>query len=357
MLTRSRDAQSSGGTLRRRFATAKTAKTAATARAVMAATAATAATAALLAIAAPGAQAAYSPYPVTFSVPAAVLAAAASSTTPPPGANDWSCKPSAAHPEPVVLVHGLAANMVDNWDTMAPLLADNGFCVYAFTYGNDPGEPYIGGLQAMENSAPQLAAFVNEVLAATGASKVDLVGHSEGTVMPRYYMEFLGGAAKVDRYVMLTPIWHGTDVLGLSTLEQLGDELDPSAIALVDGLFGTATTCGSCAEFLTGSPFLQNLDAHGMALPHVTYTDIVTKYDELVVPYTNGILNSPGVTNITLQDQCPTDFSDHLAVAFDPTAAQDILNALDPAHARAVPCTLVLPGVGAPLAPATVGLG
>jgi triacylglycerol lipase len=88
-----------------------------------------------------------------------------------------------------------------------------------------------------------------------------------------------------------------------------------------------------------------------------SYTDIVTKYDELVEPYTSGILDAPGVTNITLQEQCPIDFSDHLTAAFDPTAAQDILNALDPAHARAVPCTLVLPGVGAPLPPSTVGLG
>jgi triacylglycerol lipase len=310
-----------------------------------------------LAVAARSAEAAYSPYPVSFSVPAAVLAAGLSSTTPPPGANNWACKPSAAHPEPVVLVHGLLANMVDNWDTIAPLLADNGFCVYAFTYGTDPGESYVGGLQAMEQSAPQLAAFVNKVLAATGTSKVDLVGHSEGTVMPRYDMEFLGGAAKVDKYVMLTPIWHGTNVLGLATLEALGRELDPSAIAQVNALFASATTCGSCSELLTGSPFLQNLDAYGMALPGVTYTDIVTKYDELVEPYTSGILHAPNVTNMTVQDQCPVDFSDHLAVAFDPTAAQDILNALDPSHARPVPCALVLPGVGAPLPPSTVGLG
>jgi triacylglycerol esterase/lipase EstA (alpha/beta hydrolase family) len=310
---------------------------------------------AVLAVSVPGARAAYHPYPVSFSVPQAVLAAAQSSTTPPPGANDWSCKPSAAHPQPVVLVHGLLANMVDNWDTMAPLLADNGFCVYAFTYGAVPGEAYVGGLQPMEQSAPQLAAFVDRVLSATGASKVDLVGHSEGTVMPRYYMEFLGGAAKVDRYVMLTPIWHGTNVLGLATLEQLGGQLDPSGIALANSLVGT--TCGSCSEFLTGSSFLRALDARGMALPGVTYTDIVTKYDELVVPYTSGILAAPNVSNFTVQDQCPTDFSDHLTVAFDPTAAQDVLNALDPAHARRVPCTLVLAGVGAPLPPPGVGLG
>ncbi|HWF33769.1 MAG TPA: alpha/beta fold hydrolase [Solirubrobacteraceae bacterium] len=305
----------------------------------------------------PGARAAYRPYPVSFSVPDAVLAAAVSSTTPPPGANDWSCKPGAAHPRPVVLVHGLLANMVDDWDTMAPLLADNGFCVYTFTYGTDPGEAYFGGVQPMEQSAPQLAAFVARVLAATGASKVDLVGHSEGTLMPRYYMEFLGGAAKVDHYVMLTPIWHGTDVGGLATVEALGAELDPSAIATVNALFGTATTCASCSEFLTGSSFMQHLNAGGMALPGVTYTNIVTKYDELVVPYTSGLLTAPGVTNFTLQDQCPTDFSDHLTVAFDPTAAQDMLNALDPTHARPVPCTVVLPGVGAPLPPGGVGLG
>ena len=322
------------------------------ATAVAALTAALAATA----LAAPAPAAAYSPYPVYFNFPAGIAAAANSPTTPPPGANNWSCKPSAAHPQPVVLVHGLLANMVDDWDTLSPLLADNGFCVYAFTYGNDPGEPYLGGLQAMEQSAPQLGTFVDQVLAATGASKVDLVGHSEGTVMPRYWMEFLGGAAKVDRYVMLTPIWHGTNLLALSTVEQLGDELDPSLIALVNSLFGSLSTCGACAEFLTGSPFMNNLNAGGMALPGVTYTDIVTEYDELVVPYTSGILDAPGVTNITLQDQCPTDFIDHLAAPYDPVADQDVLNALDPAHARPVPCTLVLPAVGAPLPPAGVGL-
>jgi triacylglycerol lipase len=39
-----------------------------------------------------------------------------------------------------------------------------------------------------------------------------------------------------------------------------------------------------------------------------------------VIPYTSGNLVAPNVTNIVLQNQCPVDYSDHLTVAFDPTA-------------------------------------
>jgi triacylglycerol lipase len=76
-------------------------------------------------------------------------------------------------------------------------------------------------------------------------------------------------------------------------------------------------------------------------VPGISYTNIVTQYDELVEPYTSGI--EPGETNIVLQDQCPIDFTEHFQIAADPVAAADVLNALDPAHPRTVPCTLVLP--------------
>jgi hypothetical protein len=76
----------------------------------------------------------------------------------------------------------------------------------------------------------------------------------------------------------------------------------------------------------------------------------MTRYDELVIPYTSGRLSAPNATNIVVQDQCAIDFAEHVAVGFDPTVGQDILNALDPAHRKPVPCHLVLPVVGAPLA-------
>ena len=141
--------------------------------------------------------AAASQYPVTYHVAPGVQANAGDPTGSPPGANHWSCRPTQAHPRPVVLVHGLMATMQDNWNTMSPLLANHGYCVFALTYGTEGGDPYFGGLPPMEQTAHQLAAFVQRVLSATHVTKVDLIGHSEGTVMPRYYMEFLGGA----RYV------------------------------------------------------------------------------------------------------------------------------------------------------------
>ncbi|HWE89166.1 MAG TPA: lipase [Pseudonocardiaceae bacterium] len=280
-------------------------------------------------------------YPVPYTF-AAALPAGLNPAGSPPGVNDWSCRPSAAHPEPVVLTHGLLATRNDNWQTFGPLLANAGYCVFALTYGTLPGNPYIGGLGPIEDSAAQLSSFVDEVLAATGAAKVDIVGHSEGTVMPDYYVKYLGGAAKVDKYVSLAPIWHGTNLLGLATLDTFGAAFGFSPV--VNGLLNPA--CASCQELLTGSALVNKLRDGGVAATGVTYTNIVTQYDELVAPYTSGIDYAPNMTNIVVQQQCVLDLADHLALAADPVAAADVLNALDPAHPVPVPCTAVLPFVG-----------
>jgi triacylglycerol lipase len=260
--------------------------------------------------------------------------------TSPPGANDWSCKPGEAHPNPVVLVHGLGSTMSENWREVSPLLASRGYCVFALTYGRDPRAPQFGGIVAMEQSSAELSAFVDRVLAATGAEKVDIVGHSEGSLMPDWYVRFLGGAAKVDRYVGLTPLWDGTNFAEVGTLCDVGR---PSGSC--QGFSALAARwCGSCPEFARGSDFLAKLNDGGAAAPGVTYTMLMTRYDELVSPYTSGILD--GATNIVVQDQCRTDYTEHAGMAFDPVTQQDVLNALDPAHAVAPACKAVPPVVG-----------
>ena len=256
---------------------------------------------------------------------------------PPPGANDWDCEPGAEHPNPVVLVHGLSANQSNNWGYLSPQLAQRGYCVFSLTYGRNPLAPppltQVGGLAPMESSARELSDFVDEVLDATGAEQVDVVGHSEGSLMPNHYVKFLDGAEHVDRYVGLTPLWDGTNTTGLAFLNRTGEQLGlgPAIGTVLDPL------CASCRQFLRGSDFLEDMNSGGgPRVQGVDYTMILTRYDELVVPYTSGLMD--GAHNIVLQEGCPADLAEHVAVAFDPVTLQHVTNALDPEHAQPVRC-------------------
>jgi triacylglycerol esterase/lipase EstA (alpha/beta hydrolase family) len=285
--------------------------------------------------------------PVVYSSAAADAYGATHVNGAPPGANDWSCRPSAAHPRPVVLVHGTIENMAYNWYTLSPLLRNAGYCVFALNYGQTaghlvglPGALPAGGTGDIPTSASELAAFVDRVLAATGVAQVDIVGHSQGGMMPRYYLRFLGGGAKVHALVALSPSNHGTTVDGLvSLLELAGDgEVGAGALGVVCGV--------ACEEQLVGSPFIETLNAGGDTVPGVAYTVIETRNDEVVTPYTSAFLSGPDVTDIGLQRQCPLDQSEHLATPFDHVALRDVLNALDPTHAEPPRCGLVLPVLG-----------
>lgn len=225
------------------------------------------------------------------------------------GANDLACKPSADKPNPVVLVHGLGATASENWFAFAPYLAEQGYCVFATTYGKDTRYPGRGGFKPMEESAAELAAFVDQVRTATGATKVDIVGHSEGALMPRYYLKFLGGAAKVDHFVGWAGPNHGTTFGGFAPFRTAFPGFDA----------GMGQACGSCPQFMIGSDFLTKLNAGDETIGSVAYTVLATRYDELVTPIETSFLIGNHVTNILLQDENPSTFADHAGMAADPT--------------------------------------
>jgi triacylglycerol esterase/lipase EstA (alpha/beta hydrolase family) len=259
--------------------------------------------------------------------------AQASPTASPPGSNNWSCSPSAAHPRPVILVHGTFADMSDSWQALSPLLRNHGYCVFALNYGSHAGGGSLGiyATGDIAQSAAQLSEFVDRVLTATGANKADLVGHSQGGMMPRYYLKH-GGSAKVGALVGLAPSNHGTTLNGLFTL----GSFFPGA----SSLFGA---CPACGQQAAGSPFLTELNSGGETVPGVDYTVIESRYDEVVTPYTSAFLSGPNVTNILLQDQCGLDAGEHLSMPYDHIADADVLNALDPAHPVRPACTPVAP--------------
>jgi triacylglycerol lipase len=223
--------------------------------------------------------------------------------TSPPGANDFSCRPSAAHPVPIVLVHGTFEGASDNWFSFSPQLKSAGYCVFALDYGDR-------GTGDIAVSAGQLQRFVDAVLAATGARKVSLVGHSQGGMMPRYYIKFLGGAKVVDDLVGLSPSNHGTTNPG----------------AFVTG----ATFCEACKQQMAGSDFLATLNAGDETPGPVSYTVLETKYDEVVTPYSSEFLTpGPSVANILLQDACPEHVIDHHEMPNDPLAYRWTIRALE----------------------------
>jgi triacylglycerol esterase/lipase EstA (alpha/beta hydrolase family) len=290
----------------------------------------------LLGVALLATSSAAAPLPVSYNGLAGY--AHVSPTASPPGANDFSCKPSAAHPRPVILVHGTFADMSDSWQALSPLLHNDGYCVFALNYGSYAGSGLIGidATGSIATSAAELSTFVNRVLTATGASQVDLVGHSQGGMMPRYYLRFLGGAAKVHTLVGLAPSNHGTTLEGLLTLAGYF----PGADAFLGIL------CPACEQQTAGSSFITKLNAGSETVPGVSYTVIESRNDEVVTPYTSAFLSGPSVTNILLQSQCALDQGEHLSMPYDHIADGDVVNALDPAHAVTPACTPVLPVVG-----------
>lgn len=259
-----------------------------------------------------------------------------------PGENDWTCRPTAMHPRPVVLVHGTGGNAATNWVTYAALLANNGYCVFALTYGVAPSEAAspatFGGMNAIPTSAEELKTFVARVLSATHASQVDIVGHSQGTYMPNYYVRFLGGAPYVHRYVSLAPLWDGTGTSVAGQLNAVGRGYGFTSDNLVP-------ICAACGQMVTGSAFATMMRSGQVAVPSIQYLNISTRFDELVLPYTSGQLTGyPNMKNVVLQDYCPTDFTEHFEIASDPNAAQFVLAFLDsgtvPTH---ISCKTVLP--------------
>ncbi len=268
-------------------------------------------------------------YDVSWDAPTAIREGLGAPDTPPPGANQWSCLLTALHPNPIVLVHGTFGNQNDDFQALAPYLANAGYCVYSFTFGQTSYSGGLGAIGDIAASANQLAAFVGDVLARTGAKSVVFVGHSQGGMLPRYYDKFTGGIPFTKQIVALAPSNHATSLEGIA----LFATIFPGAGPLVGAL------CPACSEQITPSWYDDGVDAGEETEPSIQYTTIVTTHDEIVTPYTQGFLPAgPNVINLKVQDVCPDDPVGHIGLAYDSGVAQMVVNALTPSQAKPVPC-------------------
>ena len=251
----------------------------------------------------------------------AAFVSPAEAAPPSSGVNDWTCRPSAQHPRPVVLLHGLGTNAEQNWAIHGPGIAKAGYCVFSLTYGATPVG--MGGNATVEASAQEIAAFVDRVLAATGSERVDLVGHSLGGFLSLYVTKVTGSAPKVGRVVAMAPPTHGTTLLGAVALTKaLGLR------SVTDVLLGIA--CIACVDLLEGGPAEVRLGQGPIAQPGVSYTIIASRLDLIVTPSSRSFVREPGVRNYYVQDRCPLDPVGHFGFGFDGGVTSMILNGLDP---------------------------
>jgi len=188
----------------------------------------------------------------------------------------------AASHDPIVFVHGLSSSSSSWDDWVADFKADGYSSSELFAWSYD-------WTQSNVTTASQLATEVKSVLAQTGASKVDIVGHSMGPLSARYYLKNLGGTSYVDHFVSVAGVNHGTSV---------------------------ASLCGwlytSCKEMQTGSSFLTALNSGDETPGSVAYAAYWSDCDAAIDPDTSAELS--GATNVDVGCISHTDMNDDYGV-------------------------------------------
>jgi triacylglycerol esterase/lipase EstA (alpha/beta hydrolase family) len=214
--------------------------------------------------------------------------------------------PAAATPaaDPVVIVAGTFGS-ASFYEPLATRLRADGFRASIFEL---PG----GGTGDIAATARDLAGFVRNVRANTGAARVDLVAHSQGGLVARQFVRFDGGGSEVDSLVSLGVPQYGT------------------AIADIGAFFlgGNCAGVVACQQVVVGSDFLNTLNAGDDTPGPVRYTDIYTALDELVRPIGNATLRD-GAQNVLVQSQCPARAVAHVGLVTDGAVYDGVRDALD----------------------------
>jgi len=184
--------------------------------------------------------------------------------------------------------------------------------------------------------AAQYVVDAVRTISATTGRQVVLFGWSQGaSTLPRWALRF---------WPDIRPMV--ASLVGLAPLNNRG-----SIVANAICLGGSCIPAGW--QQAVGSHFMAALNSGAQTFPGIAYTAIYSRVDDVVTPDIDGALSKlppgPNVTNVAIQDVCPTDLSDHLAIPASPTAYAIALDAFrhpgQPADLRRVhvakPC---LPG-------------
>ncbi len=200
---------------------------------------------------------------ITLAAVAALAACSSDSLTGPDVQTARVTQPQPRNP--ILFVHGWNSSGAIWFTMMDRFIADG------YTTAELHNWSYYSG-QSNVTTAQELNTKVNEILASTGASKVDIITHSMGALSTRYYIKNLGGGSKVDEFVSLAGPNHGTN---------------------------TAFFCGQapCVEMRPNSSFLNALNQQDETPGKVVrYSTWWSACDEVINPQRSTILNGASNT-------------------------------------------------------------
>lgn len=176
----------------------------------------------------------------------------------------------AAH-TPVVFVHGYIGS-TPNWDTAMTVFQDAGYSsdeLYSYEYDYN---------QSNETSAAGLGDFVNDVRSQTGSDKVNIVNHSMGGLVSRWYVKELDGQQYVENWASLAGANHGTDFAN------------------------TCSAFASCQEMVPGSDFETQLNSGDETPGDTGYATWYSPCDGVIIPFESTAVEGAQNTEVTCEN-------------------------------------------------------
>jgi hypothetical protein len=237
----------------------------------------------------------------------------------------------ATGPAPVLLVPGTGSNPQHNFSwNWEPALTKLGISWCAVTLpGNALGDVQVAGEYVVNGI---------RTMYQRAGRRISILGHSQGGMLPRWPLRFWPDTrAMVDDQIGFAPSNHGTT----------GAELL------------CAVSCAAADwQQSDRSEFIKALNSYQETFPGISYTEIYSHNDEIVTPNSNdsgsSSLHGGGgeITNVAIQDLCPLDPSEHLAIGTQDLVAYDLaVDALEhPGPADPTRAAASDPGICTPLA-------
>lgn len=194
---------------------------------------------------------------------------------------------------PILLVHGIGDNR-SIFTVLGTTLRRRGFSVvHAVNYS------VLTALTGdIRDAAATLQRQVERVCEVTDHDRVHIVGHSLGGMIARYYVQRLGGDARVDTLVTLGSPHQGT----------LAAYLLPTPVS---------------RQLRPNSDFLNEL-AQPTPGCRTSFVAIWSELDEAVIPHTNGRLDHP---DLTVQNHRLRNVG-HMSLPVDPRTRHLVVTAL-----------------------------